>query len=375
MHKLKINHLLILLELYPNENWNYNALSENPNITWDFIKANLDKPWNFEQLSRTQCITWEIVQQNPNILWSYYYLSQNPNITWDIVKLHPTRDWDSISLTINPNINWNIIKANPNHTFLGKNNKWNWGFMTLSSKITLDIIKQNPNIPWNSRFITGNPNITWDEIQQNPDIEWDYNDLSRNSNMTWDIIKANPNKKWNYSILTNANSNITFDIIRQNPDKKWDLYPISTNLNITLNDVLQFHYHWMFNALLSNPEIFDFTDENKSWKLMQEYPNKFGSFIDCSNNPSITWKTIHTERRVKWYFSRISKNKFNKDPFIRKKIIIEKYFKKWRKFVNHIKKMRKYWKSEFDASLDLLKLRIADITERNFENKSPKILF
>ena len=37
-------------------------LSENPNITWEIVKANLDKPWDWEQLSRNPNITWEIVK-------------------------------------------------------------------------------------------------------------------------------------------------------------------------------------------------------------------------------------------------------------------------------------------------------------------------
>jgi hypothetical protein len=51
------NHLLKLLELYPDKKWDYSMLSCNPNITW------------------------EIVQNNPKIPWDYTWLSQNPNIT------------------------------------------------------------------------------------------------------------------------------------------------------------------------------------------------------------------------------------------------------------------------------------------------------
>ena len=47
--------------------WNYRALSANPNITWDIVLANPDKAWD------------------------YNCLSQNPNITWDIVSAHPDK--------------------------------------------------------------------------------------------------------------------------------------------------------------------------------------------------------------------------------------------------------------------------------------------
>ena len=28
--------------------WDWDYISYNPNITWDFIKENLDKPWDWE---------------------------------------------------------------------------------------------------------------------------------------------------------------------------------------------------------------------------------------------------------------------------------------------------------------------------------------
>ena len=77
-----INDLLILLELYPNKNWNYEWLSLNTNIIW------------------------EIVKNNPNKPWDYYYLSLNPNITWEIVKNNSDKPWDFYGLS------WNEFKKN-----------------------------------------------------------------------------------------------------------------------------------------------------------------------------------------------------------------------------------------------------------------------
>jgi hypothetical protein len=52
-------------------------LSANPNITWDIVQANPDKPWNFEWLSENPNITWDIIKDNPNKRWSFYSLSAN----------------------------------------------------------------------------------------------------------------------------------------------------------------------------------------------------------------------------------------------------------------------------------------------------------
>ena len=36
-------------------------------ITFDIVKDNLDKPWDYDALSRNPNITWDIVTENPDI--------------------------------------------------------------------------------------------------------------------------------------------------------------------------------------------------------------------------------------------------------------------------------------------------------------------
>lgn len=44
---MQINHSYILKHLYPDESWDYDALSTNINTTEYFVSENLDKPWNY----------------------------------------------------------------------------------------------------------------------------------------------------------------------------------------------------------------------------------------------------------------------------------------------------------------------------------------
>jgi hypothetical protein len=88
-------------------------LSKNPNITWEIVQANPDKPWCFFWLSKNPNITWEIVQANPDKPWNFKMLSKNPNITWEIVQANPDKDWDFHALSENPEITRDIVKANP----------------------------------------------------------------------------------------------------------------------------------------------------------------------------------------------------------------------------------------------------------------------
>ena len=43
-----------------------------------------------------------------------YYLSQNPNITWEFIQKHRDLEWNYSALLNNPNFTWEIIQDNLN---------------------------------------------------------------------------------------------------------------------------------------------------------------------------------------------------------------------------------------------------------------------
>src|SRR5438552_157711 len=45
------NHLLTLLKLFPDKDWDWGGISHNPNITWDVIQDNPDKEWDWNGIS------------------------------------------------------------------------------------------------------------------------------------------------------------------------------------------------------------------------------------------------------------------------------------------------------------------------------------
>ena len=159
--KYEQNDLTRLLALCPKKEWDYQLLSENPNITWDIVQAHPGKPWDYSMLSGNPSITWEVVQSTlgrPEIDWDYSELSANPNITWDIVQANPDPPggkWDYQYLSKNPNITWEIVRDNPNP----------------------------PGGKWDYYQLSRNPNITWDIVQSTkglPKIKWNYPQLSTN---------------------------------------------------------------------------------------------------------------------------------------------------------------------------------------------------
>ena len=52
--------------------WNWYSLSKNPQVTWDIVQANPDKPWDWRWLSR-----------NPNVL--RYPLAEMERTAWHFI--------------------------------------------------------------------------------------------------------------------------------------------------------------------------------------------------------------------------------------------------------------------------------------------------
>ena len=95
---LEVNMWKRLIKLYkqhPN-NWNWKRISSNPNITWDIIKANPDKPWDWHGISLNPSITLDIITSNPGNHWDWESISNNPSITWDIMTQKPDKMWSVI---------------------------------------------------------------------------------------------------------------------------------------------------------------------------------------------------------------------------------------------------------------------------------------
>lgn len=47
----------------PDKPWDWNYLSENPNITWEIVRDNPDKPWNYTDLSKNKFLYNETVNK------------------------------------------------------------------------------------------------------------------------------------------------------------------------------------------------------------------------------------------------------------------------------------------------------------------------
>jgi len=323
-----INHIKILFEKYPDQDWDYHQLSMNPGITIDLV-LKYQVPWDYRALSCNSNITWSIVKANPQIPWNYRWMSNNPNITWEIVKANLDKPWSFSMLCLNPNITFDIVQSN--QYFPGTRER----------------------IPWNYSRLSWNINITWGIVQNNPQINWDYDELSTNPNIDWPIIEANQNfpgssrkRPWNYCAM-HKNPSITFKDIKHNRDKfainydnGWPKNLLSNNNQITWRDVEHNpKIPWINTRLARNPH---FTwekiqrDIEKDSILKSARRKTRGTKIkrnwkDLSYNPNITHKIVSNNMDKPWSFRGLSKNEFELHP-----TLMRRRRKKYRKITKQI---------------------------------------
>lgn len=70
-------------------------------VTVEFIAQTLDSPWDFEHLKSLgkfnrlcETIDTDLVSKHPEINWKWTGLSRNPNVTIEFVKANITKPWN-----------------------------------------------------------------------------------------------------------------------------------------------------------------------------------------------------------------------------------------------------------------------------------------
>lgn len=324
-----LNHLYILLCLFPEQAWDYYYLSKNPNITWDIVCAHPDKPWNYRQLSANINITWQIVQNHANRPWDYRYLSANPNITPDIVQNNPDKPWDYAFLSRNINfalIALQEIKASGN----ALNHAWDVKYLLM-----------NPKLGNTSAEVFDN------YMQLKSDIYWL---LCRNKLITWEHLIKYPKYSY-YMFWISAGKNVTWDIIAANPQEKWNLFQISGNINTNISVINDKLSALSIDGLSNNP--------NLDLHLLAKWPNLRWNYRWISKNPALTYRfVVDNADKLEWKY--VSMNKFNKHYHINKLYLMRKYFQIWLRQARFLASYRRQYKILYDLCVHELKMRFRD---------------
>lgn len=148
--------------------WDFDCLSSNESITFNFIISH-DFEWNWLEISGR--INMEIIDASLHLDFNYPWercgLSENPNITIEFIETYFSDSrlighWNWEKLSNNPIIDIEFVKRH-----IDKD--WDWIALSSNSGITLEMIESNLEFSWDWDRIGYNPNLTLEFIYKYKD--------------------------------------------------------------------------------------------------------------------------------------------------------------------------------------------------------------
>jgi hypothetical protein len=284
----KDNFVVHLINRHPDWNWDWDAISNNPNIPLDFISQKIDEKWNWSRLSNNSNLTIEFILNHDDKKWDMYNLSRNPNIDrekaphlrWNFqgilsnpntslqqieeyIKKIPF-NWCEIWLWTNPNVteaflekhidkipDWLSLSLNKNISisFVKKHIDRHWDWKTLSKNIHIDEIRANSHLPWDYDCISENLTLS---IPRDVDLILNWTLLSKNPIVTIKCIEDNLNLPWDWKAFA-LNPNITRDFISKHLEKSFLISDLIQNIglqcDLTFQKSIQNDIEYRYNEI------------------------------------------------------------------------------------------------------------------------------
>lgn len=330
---------LLLLAPISLDFWDWDELSKNPNISFEFIKNNLYLPWNWNLLSNNYNITFEIILNNLEYPWDWNWLSWRNDLTLNIVKTNLDKNWNWYGISRINDITIDFIKSLPDKM-------WNW--YSISKRVSLSEFENNKSLPWDPHGLSLNSNITPEIVEKYSHINWDHFNLSINNNFGLEWIIKNKDKKLYWRRISEKidfktyleykhvlsfnkndliyNENIPVKYFIENKDFFEDklLRRIMINRKLTFDEVNFLKEFDKFGDLCGNKYLEWYILENlinKDWKLLSKNPNVSMDIIENKNYPwcyknlsaniNLTWQFVIKNINKNWNWQLMSCNRFN----------------------------------------------------------------
>jgi len=264
----------ILLK-YPNKSsWDFNLLTQNPNISQPFIKDHPEFPWDASVLLDNPNIEESYIENNPALPWNYQSLSLFPHLSLFFIERHIHEKWDFDMLSLHPNIDFSLVKNHPELP-------WNYDiFCKHGHGLSIHLYNNHPDFPWSKIYLVCNPCIRWKDVK-NSDLFAYASYFSENPNITLDIIKEHPEIKWNWGRISRTILLTEEMLLEEWP---WNFYWLSSNPSLTWKMVNQQRSkNWDLEYLFSNFEI---NEESLSF------------FVNNNTYLSIDWCRISFHKKI-----------------------------------------------------------------------------
>lgn len=233
---------------HPELPWSWTTMAEHPGVTWEIVKKYKDKYWSWYYLTLHKNINLDIIDNNIEFPWLWRNMSKRSDLTLDFIEKHIHQDWDWKDLSLHPVITKDFYMS---HLHLD----WDAQIMGLYMEIVPD---RSPDahifwgwcsyIPNKSTYHYSNPyhydglgyyekvwktlsmstKMTMDIIEKYIDLQWDWEELSKRQDITLAFIEKHKERPWNWRFLS-RNPHLKMEFILKNVHKGWEWRWLSRN--------------------------------------------------------------------------------------------------------------------------------------------------
>lgn len=222
------------ISAHPHLDWDWELVTDHPNISIEFIEKNPQLPWCFPTLSQSDKLTTEFIYMHLyDSGWDFELLSKSRALTTEIIDLRKNEDWALDFLCDNPSIPISYIRKNFGYGIYHDIHS----VSRFSARATEEEVESMFNYQWSGTDLLSNPNISLEFIERHlkdiPGMNSGYN-ISNCRKINRDFVERHPEIRWNYRVLT-LNPSIDIDFILSTPENGWA--PLEMLLRYTKNPV------------------------------------------------------------------------------------------------------------------------------------------
>ena len=291
------------VEMFPKANWDWGEISQNENLTDQFIEKNINEAWNWDAISKNKNIGQEFISRHSKKSWNWKFILRNPNIDYSFVKKHILfRKIDTKYMFRHLNIFPFITNPMKTYTLIQH--------YAVNPYLTLDFIKQFPMDMWKNNFeeLYSNPAVTLEWIHYFKFDHWIdvFYHLSQNESIQIEWITFFPNAEWKWWDYISCNKGITDEFLEKFPNKPWNLKKLCRNSGISISclekwyklknvkyEIVRYQYPY------SNPSMYEIPEKDDRWiSKMCQHPNITFGFMERYFD-KLDWKKI-SENKFTW---------------------------------------------------------------------------
>lgn len=180
----------------PNYPWDFESLSNHPNLTIRTIEMFPAEKWNWRRIALTNSnFTWEWVKTLPSKQWPWDEFPFEKSFVWRWVYELPESPWD-----------WRALShkiTSPHQISYFREKPWDWSVLTLNEMTSINFMIYHADLPWviNELFFTlvNEPTVCF--LRQFRDrytpVDW----IDHTKRATWSVIKKNMDLPWNFGSI------------------------------------------------------------------------------------------------------------------------------------------------------------------------------